>query len=233
VTVSNVVTTLITSKVPYKTSDLEYLGMYGGMNMILIVNSNSPWKTLEELVDYAKKHPGELKYPSIGHGTGNHLVMEMFNKNAGIKTVHVPMKGEPEVLSSILGGHCHLAMCYESGTLPLKEGGKVRFLASASEKRIDGYPDVPTFAERGYPEVIYYTWYGVAGPKGIPKEVLDKLEDAFEKTFKDKEFHNMVDKFGVTPNYMSADQFPKFVYSEEKRLRKLIKEMGLAVAEEK
>lgn len=232
-TMSNLVTGPIITKVPYQIDDLDFWGMFAAEYMIMMVNSNSPWKTLEELIDYAKKHPGELKYASVGHGSGQHVTTEMLNHVIGIKTVHVPMKGDAEILSSILGGHCQFAMAYSSGVRSVKEGERVRFLATTSEQRMQEFPDVPTFVEKGYPGVGFMSFYVVAGPPGMPKEVSDKLKDAFEKTFKDNEFHRMLEKFGVIPTYMPADQCTKFVQSEEKRLRKFIKEIGLETTEKK
>lgn len=229
VSLSTCVVTPIIVKVPFKTDDFEYFGQYGFENFLLIVNSNSPWKTIEELVDYAKKHPGELTYPSVGHGSHSHLVMEMFNHAAGIKTVQIPMKSGPEMLAAILGGHCQVGIMYELESQTMKEGGRLRFLAATGEQRVKWLPDVPTFMEKGYPEVVYFSWYGVAGPKGMPKEVLGKLKDAFGKTFQDEEFKTMITKFGITPAYKPPDQFTRYIYSEEKRLRKTIGEIGLKV----
>jgi tripartite-type tricarboxylate transporter receptor subunit TctC len=190
------------------------------------------WTEEWQAADYAKKHPGELKYPSVGYGSSTHLAMEMFNHATGTKMVHVPMKSDPEMLASILGGHCQVSMMYEVGLQAMQEGGRIRLLATAGQQRLSWLPDMPTFSEKGYPGVVYFVWYGVAGPKDMPKEVSDKLRDAFDKTFQDMEFHNMIKKFGVTPTYMPGDQFKKFIHSEAKRLRSLMIESGLKVIEE-
>jgi len=229
----NTVMSLLVMDVPYKTEDLEFFGCYGTEYQALTVHSDSAWKTLEELVEYAKKHPGELKYPSIGYGSSAHIVMETFNKEAGIKTVHVPMKSGPEMTASLLGGHCQLAMSYVTELVALKDAGKIRFLAACSEERLKEIPDVPTFKEKGYKGIGYTLFFGVVGPKGMPKEVLNKLKETFTIVFQDKEVLKMLEKFGITPYYKSGEELEKYLLSEKKRLRKLLPELGFKLVEEK
>jgi len=229
----NSVTALLFMDVPYKTEDLEYLGMLGTEYQALIVSSNSQWKTLEELVDYAKGHPGELKYPSLGYASSAHVIMEIFNKVAGIKTVHVPMKSGPEMLASILGGHCHLALEYIPEVISAKEGGRIRFLASAADERLKEIPDVPTFKEKGYEGIGYSLYFGAAGPKGMPQEVSSKLKETFRIVFQDKEVITMVEKFGITPHYKSSEELTKWLLSEKERLRKVLTEIGFKLVAEK
>ncbi len=225
-TLPNNGTTLLIQKIPYTIDDFEYFGKFAINHMILLVSSKSPWKTLEELIAYAKEHPKELKYTSNGIGSSAHIAMELFNYAANIQTVHIPMKSDAEMLSSLLGGHCQLIMGFMSTALPVMEGGKVRFLATASEQRVKLYPDTPTFREKGL-QFVYTPWYGIAGPKGIPKEVSDKLKNAFSNTFQDEGVHGMLRQFGITPDYQPAEEFTKFVHSEFKRFEEIFKKIGL------
>lgn len=223
------VQSLLTLKVPYTIDDFEYIGKFATMPYFLFVNSQSPWKTLDDLIDYAKKHPGELKYASAGTGSGHHISMELFSHEANIKVVHVPMKSGPEVISAILGNHCQMG-CDGLPTLkPLLEGGRFRFLAAYSKKRLDEFPNLPTFTEKGYSSVVFSSWYGIGAPKGIPKEVSDILKDGFGKALQDKEVHKMLEGIGVIPDYLSADDFTQFIHLEYKRLYEIIKRMGLLV----
>ncbi len=228
-TLANNGSALLLNKLPYTIDDFEYLGMFAHLPMILFVNSESQWKTLEELVAYAKGHPNELKYSSNGVGASAHISTALFCKEANIQSVHVPMKSDPEVIASILGGHCQFSMGFLTTVLPVKDGGKVRFLATPSSQRIEWFPNVPTFHEKGL-SVFYNPWYGIGAPKGLPKEVSEKLRDAFAKTFQDKEVHEMLKKLGLVPTYKSAEEYSNFVHSEFNGLQETFKKIGLPIA---
>lgn len=221
------VTAIILRNVPYKNDDFEFLGMYATNYVALAVNSNSQWKTLEELIDYAKNHPGELKYTTLGKGSSTHIASLIFNKEAGIQIVPVPYKSDPEMLTSVLGGHCHFGFFPNQSIVPAVEGGKIRALAVTSEMRLKNLPNAPTFIEKGYPRVVYSIWYGLIWPKGLPRKVHDRLKDVFGWVFQDDEFHIMMEKLGVFATYMPAEEFTNFVHSEEKRIRTLLKEVGI------
>jgi len=218
---------LLIRKVQYTNDDFEYIGLFANNPMILFVSVDSPWKTLEGLVAYAKKHPGELKYTSAGVGTSADITMQMFAKAAGIKMVHVPMKSGTKMLSSVMGGHAQLASGWMTTVATARQGKRIRFLAAATPQRLKWFPNVPTYIEKGYPSVVFSPWYGVAGPKGMPKAVFDKLKDAFAKSFQDKETKKMLRKLGVNPDVKSAPEFNKFVHSEFERLHALYKEIGI------
>jgi tripartite-type tricarboxylate transporter receptor subunit TctC len=229
-TLANNGSALLLNKQPYTISDFEYLGMFAHLPMILFVSSESPWKTLEQLINYAKEHPGDLKYSSNGVGASAHISTAWFCSESNIQAVHLPMKSDSEVLSSILGGYSQMSMGFLTTILPVKEGGKVRFLATASEKRLEWFPEVPTFREKGF-SVVYNPWYGIAAPRGLPKEVSGKLQDAFAKTFQDAEVREMLKKLGCDPMYKSSEEFTKFVNSEFKKLHEVFKKIGLPIVQ--
>jgi len=220
------------SKVAYKNTDFEYFGMFGTNYMFLYVMSEKPWKNIEELVDYAKKNPSELKYPSIS--VGGHVSMETFCKATGIKMIHVPMKGEAETINAMIGGHVDVSMGYMRSLQAMTEAGKIRLLAAFTEKRTRYFPDVPTFGEKGYPEVTAtdINFYGIVGPKGMPKEVSERLKDAFAKVFQDKDTAVNLGKLGTEAVYMPPTEFQKHILSIEKRFRKLYPEYGYKVLNE-
>lgn len=220
---SNGVTPAIRT-VRYSNADFELYCQYTIIPLIMLVKADAPWKSLEELIAYAKQHPGELKYPTSGIGTSAHFAMELFNHAAGTKIVHLPFKSDPECTAAILGGHAHVGILWWPANKGPVEGGKLRILAQASEKRLEEFPNIPTFAEKGFPEVTLYSWYGIAGPKGIPKEISDKLRDAFSKSSQHKEVIEALAKLGFTPYYRSAEDFAKFVKDEEEKYRRIAKE---------
>jgi tripartite-type tricarboxylate transporter receptor subunit TctC len=217
------------SEVKYKNTDFEYFGMFGTNYMFLYVMSEKPWKTLEELIAYAKKNPNGLKYPSIS--ISMNILMENFCKSAGIKMIHVPMKGETENMAAMVGGHVDVGIGFMRTLQSMTEAGKIRILAAFTDERKKYFPNVPTFAEKGFPQATdpVVNFYGVAGPKGMPKEVSAKLNDAFAKTFQDKGVHESLEKIGVDGIYMPPAEFEKLISSSEKNFRKLYKEYGFEI----
>lgn len=226
---SNGVTIAIRA-VPYKNEDFELFGQYASQMLGVVVRNDAPWKTVGELVEYAKKNPGALKYGTSGVGTSGHFGMELFKSAAGgLKIDHVPFKSGPEYVAAILGNHIHMGFWYVVDFKPHVEAGRLRLLATGTEKRDKEFPDVPTFTEVGYPEVKLGTWYGVAAPKGLPKQVSDKLKDALSKTFQHPEVKKMLTHIGYDPVYKDAEQFKQFVIQEDIKYHKIAKEANIKV----
>ncbi len=222
--------TVAVRKVPYSNDDFELFGQYASQKMGLVVRNDAPWKTVAEMVEYAKKHPGELKYATSGVGTSGHFGMELIKIVAGkLKIDHVPFKSGPEYIAAMLGGHVQLGFWYMVDFKPHVEAGRLRLLALATEERYKGFPDVPTFVEAGYPEVKLGTWYGLAAPKGLPKHVSDKLRAAADKTFQHGEVQKMLTKIGYDPSFLDAAGFTKFVKEAEKQYLWVAKEAGIKI----
>lgn len=221
---------LATRSVRYKNEDFELFGQYAVQPLALVVKNEAPWKTTSELVQYAQKNPGALKYATSGIGTSGHFCMELFKSAAGaLKIEHVPFKSGPEFIAALLGGHVQMGILYLVDIKGPVEAGKLRLLATASEKRLEDYPEVPTFAEKGYPEVKMTAWYGVAAPVGLAKEVSEKLKSATAKTFKHPEVQKMLTQIGYSPAYRDGNEFAKYVKEEEKILLKVAKEANIKI----
>ncbi|MDB4444269.1 tripartite tricarboxylate transporter substrate binding protein [bacterium] len=214
---------------PYKVADFEYFGMFAGNPMVLVVNSKSPWNTLQDLIKYAKANPGKLKYASGGPSSATRVMMEIFKNEAGVNIVHVPFKSEPEILAAMLGEHCQVAISHLTGIQPVKDSGQLRVLSAVSEKRLKWYPDLPTLAEQGLSTPIYEPFWAVGGPSGMPKEVSAKLKDALEKTFQDKEVTKMLVRLGATPTFMSGEDLTKYLNSQIDKLSVVYKKIGFEV----
>lgn len=215
-------------QVRYSNGDFEILGQFGLQVMGIVVRKDSPFKTLPELVEYAKKNPGKLKYGSSGYGTSGNFAMELFKIAAGkLQIDQVPFKGGADMNAALLGGHVDLSFWYSATAKPLIDAGRLRYLAMATEKREKDYPDVPTFAELGYPDVLIGAWYGLAAPKGVPKEVSDKLKDAIYRTFQHPDVTKVLSDLGYTPAFLNAEEFTKFVKEGEKMYRRVAKEAGI------
>jgi tripartite-type tricarboxylate transporter receptor subunit TctC len=175
----------------------------------ILVNQNSPHKTLKDLLDYAKANPGKLSYMASGIGTGGHIAMEELGYYAGgLKFNHLPSKGDQESSTALLGGHVD-AISTTSGWIPLLEAGKLRLLATYGEKRTKRFPNVPTVSELGY-KFVHNSPIGIVGPKGMPKEVVKTLQDAFQKAIDDPLFLAAMAKFEMPVMYQNSEDFTKY-----------------------
>ena len=197
------------SKVSFDTvNDLTPIIRVGGYCFGIIVRPDSPFKTLKDLVNYAKANPDKLSYMSGGIGTGGHIAMEELAFKAGFKINHVPSKGDPEASTGLLGGHVDLASA-SSGWIPLVEAGKLRLLATYGGKRTKRFPEVPTVSEIGY-SVVEELPMGIFGPKGMSKDLVTLLDLAFKKAMGDPVFVSTMDKFEMPILYQDPETFTKF-----------------------
>jgi len=140
---------------------------------ILVVPANSPFKTVKDVVDFAKANPGKLNYASGGVGSSQHLAAVLFMQVAKVDLLHVPYKGTAPAEADVVAGHVSL-MLDTTTCLPFIAGGKMRALAVASKKRNPALPNVPTFDEEGLPGIYASSWYGLMAPAGLPKPYQDE-----------------------------------------------------------
>jgi tripartite-type tricarboxylate transporter receptor subunit TctC len=175
----------------------------------ILVQPDSQFKTLKELIDYAKANPGKISYMASGVGTGGHIAMEELAYNTGgIKFNHIPSKGDPESTAALLGGHVD-AISTTSGWIPQAEAGKLRLLATYGEKRTKRFPNVPTVVELGY-KVVHNSPIGILGPKDMPKDIVRALHDAFKKSLDDPTFLSVMDRYEMPVMYQSTEDFAKY-----------------------
>jgi tripartite-type tricarboxylate transporter receptor subunit TctC len=153
--------------------------------MLMMVRADAPYKTLAEFIDYAKKNPDKMNYFSVGNGSTQHLATELLLKEAGIKMAHIPYKGTAPGLTDLLSGVIDVMFDYAVVMKPQIDAGKLRPLAVTGAKRLANMPDVPTFAEQGYPGVVFTAWATIVFPAGTPQPMVDKLADAFGKSLED------------------------------------------------
>lgn len=216
--------------VSYKNSDFEVFGQYAAHVLVMVAKSDAPWKTVDEMVAYAKKNPGKLKYGTTGIGTVSHFAMELFKITAGgLKIDHIPFKSGPEYMTALLGGHIDVGILYGVDVKGPLKGGKIRAFAMATEERMEDFPDIPTFTEIGYPEVKVTAWHGIAGPIGIPKEISDKLKAALYKTFQHPDAKKRLKDAGYVPVFRDAEEFARFAKEEEKKYLRIAKEADIKI----
>jgi len=198
----------ITKKVPYNVfTDFTPILRFTGFTHCIGSLETKPWKSLKEMLDYAKKSGQPLLQGSPGVGTMPHLAAAELASKAGVKFKHVPFKGGKPQLASMLGGHIDF---YNGPPVfwPHVKTGKVNFLAVYSDKRLAAYPDVPTVIEVGY-DVVAPSPIGIAGPKGLKPDVVKVLHDAFKKAAEDPAVVKVCSKLLMTLTYENAEQYKK------------------------
>jgi tripartite-type tricarboxylate transporter receptor subunit TctC len=193
---------------------------------LLAVPTAAPWRTLQDLVDDAKKRPGEIPYGSSGPYGTLHVAMEMFASAAGIKLLHVPYRGAGPAVTGLLSGQVQ-ALASAPGVLkPHVESGAMRVLANWGSARVPSFPDLPTFKELGLPDVEFYIWAGLFAPKGLPEPVMNKLRDAMRQAMADREVLRVFEKAASPPAYQDSAEFARFVEADSSRLIKAVQVIG-------
>jgi tripartite-type tricarboxylate transporter receptor subunit TctC len=199
------------------------------------VNSKVPAKSVKELAELIRKNPGKYNYGSGGHGTGQHVNATIFLATTGVPqsaSTHVPYKGEGPALSDLVAGH--VSYMITSGSKDLVDRGDLRLFATTGKTRWSRYPDVPTTAEVGLPNIYYTGWVGIVAPKGTPQAVIDKINQAANKALQDPKARQVLAANGYEPRGGSPADFAKHLQSEAERWKKQVKETGVDFeAEEK
>ena len=193
---------------------------------ILVVRTESPWKTAKEFIEDAKKRPNQISYSSSGIYGTLHMAMELLSHGAGIKLRHVPYGGAGPALTALLGGHVDALASGPSVVLPQIKAGKLRALAGWGDKRVAALPDVPTFKELGYPEAEFYIWAGLFAPKGTPEPVLRTLRDAARAGVADPDFKSAMDKLETPIAFKQGEEFQKFFEADARRLADGVRKVG-------
>ena len=206
--------------------DFTYVACLTGYTFGIVVRSDSPIKSIKDLVDYAKANPGKFTYGSTGNGTTPHLAVEEFAMKAGIKLQHVPFKGNAEGMQAILGGHI-MSHSDATGWGPHVEAGTCRLLATYGSKRTKRWPNIPTLNELGY-DTVSDSPFGVGAPKGMDPAVTRKLHDTFKATLEDPKVLASFEKYDQSVIYMNTEDYTKYARETFPKEKKLIEQLGLA-----
>ena len=212
--------------VPYDpVKDLEPLGLHCFFPLALAVQASSPWKTFDELIDYAKKNPGKLRVATHGQGSIDHFNLEIIQSLSGAQFTHVPFKGGQQVLGALLGGHVEMIFHAFSQVMPQVEGGKMRILL-VTNKTAD-FPNLPTLPEFGYKQDLLSAWFALFGPAGLPEDVKKVLVPAIEKVVRNPELKTKIDKMGFIVNYKSPVELKKLMVEDYERAMEIAVKVGL------
>ncbi len=191
---------------------------------MFLVRSDSPWKSLSEFLDYAKKNPEMITVGNSGAGGGVHLIALAFQKAAGVKFNHIPFAGGGPSVTALLGGHINAVSVSPPEGIEHVKAGKLKIIALFAEKRFELFPDVPTVKEQGI-DFTMGQWRGLAAPKGTPPEVVKKLHDAFKKGMEDPVFIKNAKDMVVNLSYLGPEDFGKLMARDHEFYEKLVKEI--------
>jgi tripartite-type tricarboxylate transporter receptor subunit TctC len=217
---------LFDRKPSYEVSQLAPVARVLADPTLLAVPAGAPWKSVQDLVDDAKKRPGQIPYGSSGSYGTLHVAMEMFAASAGIKLLHVPFRGAGPALTGLLSGTVQ-ALASAPGVLkPQVDDGKLRVLANWGAERIASFPDTPTFKELGFADVEFYIWAGLFAPKGLPQPVTARLRDAMREVMSDPAVVRSFETAGSPAAYQDAPDFARFVDADSARLIAAVHKIG-------
>jgi tripartite-type tricarboxylate transporter receptor subunit TctC len=211
---------------PFKMEDFVILGSTGSSATLLVVNRESPLKTFEDFIEYAKKNPGKLTHGHGGIGSGSHLAAEFFQIRCGIKLNAIPFPGSAPAVTAVLGGHVDCTI-QTPGTLGdhIMPGGGLRPLAVLGAKRFSDFPDVPTCIEKGY-NVERSALHFLAAKKETPQPILDILRDIVKKAAEDPEQRAGLVRIKYSPVYLSPEDMKKKIDEEFQICREIYKALG-------
>jgi len=195
----------------------------------VVVNAESPVKTLAELVAAAKKDPGKLTFGTAGSGTPGHLTGEMFRRAAGIDLLHVPYKGSAPAVTDLLGSQLGLMFDPLQSVLSHVQAGKLRALAISSKSRASVLPDVPTIAESGFAGFETTAWWGVFAPAGVPAPIADQLAADIERVVRSADFRGKLESLGVVPVALTRNAFADFQKAELAKWGQAVRDSGARV----
>ncbi|HEY9274503.1 tripartite tricarboxylate transporter substrate binding protein, partial [Achromobacter sp.] len=211
------------------TKDFTPVALGAKVPNILVVNPQVPVKTVQELVDYAKKNPGKLAFASSGSGTSIHMAGELFKMQTGIDVLHVPYKGSAPAVTDLIGGQVQFMFDNMPSSWPHVQSGKLRALAVTTTERSKSAPDVPTMKESGFANFDVSSWFGLIAPAGTPPEVVNKLNAAMVKALDKPEVQLSFEKLGAVGVKTTPAEFGQFIKSEVEGWAPVVKASGAKV----
>ena len=212
---------------PYDTlKDLAGVASLASLPSVLVVSPSLGVKSVRELVAMVKAKPGAYNYGTAGVGSAAHINSEKFNVAAGIKAVHVPLKGTPPILTETMAGRVHFAWVPTLSSMGLLKDGKLLALAVSTAKRTPVLPDVPTIAEAGYPGGQFDFWLGMLAPAKTPRDVVIKVNAEINRALRSSDMIERLARLGSEPMAMTPDEFDAFIAKEYEVLGKIMRDAG-------
>ncbi len=214
-------------KTPRSVDDNSVIGCYFSVVHGIAVKADAPWKTLKELIEYARANPGKVTYAVPLGGSPSHLAMVMLGKKEKINWKSVPYQGLPPCIAAVLGGHVTVTAGIAGVQLEHVKAGKLRLLAVQGTSTLPDYPDVPSLKELGY-DISASFDTGLAAPKGIDQSILEKLRSAFAGAAREAKFQKFLKDNNLPFTYMEAEPYYRYIKQTYETRAPLIRELGLA-----
>src|SRR5882672_6006218 len=224
---SHVIAPHLPNGTPYDPlKDFTHIALFGRPPAVVAVNPSLPARRRKEFVALAKEKPGTLTYGSPGPGTQGQLVMELFKRVAGIDVLHVPYKGAAAAVTDLIGGQLSSVSTTLSTAAGQIRAGRARGLALSSAQRLADYPDIPTFVEQGYPDIVATVWFSLSGPANMPPEIVERLNAEVRRALELSDVRAKMRHEGIVPNRLDAKEFTAFVTDELRRWGPIVRASG-------
>jgi tripartite-type tricarboxylate transporter receptor subunit TctC len=204
--------------------DFTHIALFGGPPAVLAVHPSVEAKDLRELIALAKSKP--LSYGSPGNGTQGQLVAELFKQRAGIDIQHVPYKGASGAVADLIAGHIPVVSTTLTTAASQIRAGKARGLAISAASRLPEFPDIPTYAELGFPDLVGIVWFSLSGPAGLPAGIVERLNREVNRALELADVRERLRPEGIVPPRMSAPAFNAFITEEVRRWRPVVRASG-------
>jgi len=219
-----IITTAVTPNAPVDPiKDFTHIAILGGPPSVLVVTPEMPAKSLADLIELAKKNPGSINYGSPSVASHSAMVVDLFQRSAGIKLTHIPYKGASQAMTDMLGGHLPAASMTLTSAAAQFDAKKVRALAVSSPKRVAAYPDIPTYAEQGFPDIVAYTWFALSGPANMPSAIVTRLNAEVIKALRQPDVQERLAREAIYTEPFTPEQFTAFFKREIDRWAPLAK----------
>lgn len=222
-TTQTVLQPILDAKLPYSETDFTPIGFIAFSPLVMVVNANSPVKTVDEFVKQAKANPGTGNYGSSGNGSPMHIGAAWFNSAAGLDFVHIGYKGSPQALNALMGGDIQTVFDLAATAKPLIDGGKLRALAVTTASRSSALPNVPTLAESGYKGFDFAVRYALLGPKSMPAAILERLNKELNAALQDPALAASLNKLALDAQPGPPEAVRELSNREKARLRPIVK----------
>jgi tripartite-type tricarboxylate transporter receptor subunit TctC len=209
--------------------DFTHIALFGGPPGVLAVNPDLPVHNLQEFIAYAKANPGKLAYGSPGNGTQGYLVAEHLKQLTGITIEHVPYRGASLAVADLIAGHVPVTSTTLSTASGQIRAGRARALAVTSAARVADFPELPTFAELGYPGLTASIWFSLSGPAGMPQDIVQSLNSEVRRALHRPELLERLRPEGIEPGDLDARHFTEFVEAEFKHWGAVVRSAGAQV----
>jgi tripartite-type tricarboxylate transporter receptor subunit TctC len=208
-------------------NDFTPISLFAILPNVVVINAKLPPKTLTEFVAYAKAHPKELNYGTVGVGSSQHLAAAYFEQVAGIELTHVPYRNIAQYTPDFISGQVPLGFQFLTNVTGLLQSGDARALAVTTPKRMTALPDVPTAAEAGVKDYETFGWLALLGPQGMPKPIVEQLHKALEEAVNDPAVRGRFVEQGAEAVSPGPEELQKFIVSETAKWRDIIEKAGI------